>query len=63
MRSAWIQRPSCSWSVSWSAMPRGTCFDPANIMCSKRCANPVRPASSFTAPTWYQMLSATSGRR
>ena len=28
-----------------------TCFEPWNIMCSKRCANPVRPGSSFAGPT------------
>ena len=29
----------------------GTCFDPWNIMCSKRCAKPVRPGSSLAGPT------------
>src|SRR5215204_3013767 len=30
-------------------------------MCSKRCANPVRPARSFADPTWYHRFTATSG--
>jgi hypothetical protein len=29
-----------------------TFLEPLNIMCSKRCANPVRPARSFFDPTW-----------
>src|SRR6185436_7320528 len=33
-----------------------------NIMCSKRCAKPVRPAFSLAGPTWYQMFTETSGR-
>ena len=28
-----------------------TFFEPLNIMCSKRCANPVRPGFSFLDPT------------
>ena len=32
-------------------MPFGTFADPSNIMCSNRCANPVRPFSSERAPT------------
>ena len=32
-------------------------------MCSKRCANPVRPGSSLAGPTWYQRLTATMGTR
>ena len=46
-----------------SAMSPGTCFEPWNIMCSNRCAKPVRPGSSFAGPTWYQMFTATSGSR
>src|SRR5215831_13152180 len=38
-----------------------TCCEPSNIMCSKRCANPVLPAFSLAGPTWYQMLTETSG--
>src|SRR5213595_3951765 len=30
-------------------------------MCSKRCANPVRPGRSFADPTWYQRFTATIG--
>src|SRR5437867_6475036 len=33
-----------------------------NMMCSNRCANPVRPVSSSLDPTWYQVLTVTSGR-
>src|SRR5438046_2023870 len=32
-------------------------------MCSKRWAKPVRPATTLAGPTWYQMLTATTGRR
>jgi len=28
----------------------GTCFDPSNIMCSNKCANPVRPGSHWPDP-------------
>jgi hypothetical protein len=34
--------------------PSGTCFDPSNMRCSKRCAKPVRPGISWPLPTWYQ---------
>src|SRR4051812_32298960 len=40
-----------------------TCFEPENIMCSKRCANPLCPGVWFAAPTWYQTSTATCGRR
>src|SRR5688572_2384752 len=30
-------------------------------MCSKRCANPVRPGGSLAEPTWYHRLTATIG--
>ena len=30
-------------------------------MCSKRCANPVRPGFSFFEPTWYQISACTIG--
>ena len=29
-----------------------TFFEPLNIMCSNRWANPVRPGRSFFDPTW-----------
>ena len=38
-----------------------TFFEPLNIMCSKRCANPVRPCFSFFEPTWYQSSVCTIG--
>src|SRR5436309_8880438 len=38
-----------------------TCCEPSNIMCSNRCANPVRPGRSFAGPTWYQRFTETSG--
>ena len=31
------------------------------MMCSKRCANPVRPGFSRADPTWYHAFTATSG--
>src|SRR6266702_2567741 len=31
------------------------------MMCSNRCAKPVRSSSSFWEPTWYQMLTAAIG--
>src|SRR4051812_8017291 len=40
-----------------------TCFEPENIMCSKRCANPLRPGVWLAAPTWYQTSTATCGSR
>src|SRR5262249_6725383 len=39
----------------------GTCSEPWNIMCSKRCANPVFPSGSFREPTPYQRFTATMG--
>src|SRR5262245_45926807 len=30
-------------------------------MCSKRCANPVRPGFSFFEPTWYHWFTCTIG--
>src|SRR5215470_4952285 len=30
-------------------------------MCSKRCANPVRPGLSFLDPTWYHWFTCTIG--
>ena len=41
--------------------PDATWAEPWNIMCSKRCANPVRPGSSSRDPTSYQRLTATDG--
>jgi hypothetical protein len=38
-----------------------TFLEPLNIMCSKRCANPVRPARSFFEPTWYVTERCTIG--
>src|SRR5258708_33667744 len=31
------------------------------MRCSKRWAKPVRPGFSFFEPTWYQVLTATTG--
>src|SRR5688500_19923027 len=31
------------------------------MTCSKRCANPVRPGTSFFEPTWYQTSTVTVG--
>src|SRR5689334_21271446 len=31
------------------------------MTCSNRCANPVRPTTSFFEPTLYQTLTATVG--
>ena len=31
------------------------------MMCSNRCANPVRPGRSSDEPTWYQVFTATTG--
>src|ERR1700720_3998938 len=44
------------------ALP-GTCLEPSNIMCSNKCAKPVRPGNSFAGPTWYQIFVETSGSR
>ena len=38
-----------------------TFFEPLNIMCSNRCAKPVRPGFSFLEPTWYQTDRCTIG--
>jgi hypothetical protein len=43
----------------WPAL--GTFSEPWNIMCSKRCAKPVRPAFSFFEPTWNHSLTCTTG--
>src|SRR6187455_2881058 len=48
-------------SSSWKYESSGTCFDAWDIMCSNRWAKPVRPAASFAGPTWYQVLTATTG--
>jgi hypothetical protein len=34
---------------------------PENIRCSNRCAKPVLPGFSFFEPTWYHVLTATTG--
>src|SRR5207245_3248177 len=39
------------------------CLLPLNIMCSKRWANPLRPGVWLAAPSWYQTLTETWGRR
>jgi len=31
------------------------------MMCSNRCANPVRPGFSSADPTWYHVFTATTG--
>jgi hypothetical protein len=51
--------PAASSSLKWESS--GTCFELWNIMCSKRCANPVRPGASLAGPTWYHKLTATIG--
>ncbi len=38
-------------SSSRSNSPSFTFFEPSNMMCSKRCANPVRPGFSRAEPT------------
>ena len=38
-----------------------TLREPLNIMCSKKCAKPVRPGFSFFEPTWYQSSTWTIG--
>ena len=39
-----------------------TLAEPRNIMCSKRCAKPVRPFFSSFEPTRYQTCTLTTGR-
>ena len=53
--------PAASSKRMWESS--GTCFELWNIMCSKRWANPVRPGSSLTGPTWYHRLTDTIGNR
>ena len=31
------------------------------MMCSNKCADPVRPGRSSPDPTWYQMFTDTTG--
>ncbi len=38
-----------------------TFLEPLNIMCSKKCAKPVRPGFSFFDPTWYHSSTWTMG--
>ena len=46
----------------YDGCPSGsTFFEPLNIMCSNRCAKPVRPGFSFFEPTWYQISRCTIG--
>ena len=44
-RNRWCRSGSLppAASSSWKCASAGTCFEPWNIMCSNRCANPVRP--------------------
>ncbi len=51
--------PACSMSAKCAVS--GTLAEPWNIMCSKRCAKPVRPGRSFRDPTPYHRLTATTG--
>src|SRR5258707_11412749 len=37
------------------------CFVLLNMMCSKRCAKPLRDSGSSFEPTWYQTWIATVG--
>src|SRR5207253_7079090 len=53
------EAPICSRIASGSF----ACLLPLNIMCSNRWANPLRPGVWLAAPTWYQMSTATWGRR
>jgi hypothetical protein len=39
-----------------------TFCEPLNIMCSNRCANPVRPGRSFFEPTWYHTATCANRR-
>src|SRR5712675_3191194 len=54
-----FEAPICSRMASGSF----ACLVPLNIMCSKRWANPLRPGVWLAAPTWYQTLTETCGRR
>ena len=48
-------------SSIWSKSPYFACFEPMNIKCSNRCANPVRPGFSCADPASYQTLTVSSG--
>ena len=48
-------------SVSRSIISDGMFFVLLNMMCSKRCANPLRPSGSSFEPTRYQTCTATVG--
>src|SRR5712691_1910889 len=39
----------------------GTCFDPLNIMCSKKCEMPVMPGASLREPTRYHCQKVMVG--
>src|SRR5689334_16582906 len=43
--------------------PSATCFEPLNIMCSKRWANPLRFSGSLAGLAWYQRFTEASGGR
>src|SRR5438105_15350287 len=55
--------PASSLKCTLSPFGPWTCFEPENIMCSNKCAKPVRPGASFAGPTWYQRFTATMGKR
>ena len=38
-----------------------TCFEPLNIMCSKKCEMPVMPGASLREPTRYHCQNAMVG--
>src|SRR4051812_53476 len=44
-----------------SNCPLGTRSVPMNIRCSKRCANPLRPAGSSLPPTRYHVFTVATG--
>jgi hypothetical protein len=47
-------------STSWKCSPFFTLAEPWNIMCSNRCAKPVRPGRSLRAPTSYHTSTAAT---
>ncbi len=58
--SRWRRRRRSGCRRKCSLVP--TCALPWKSMCSNRWAKPVWPGRSFFEPTWYQRLTATSGR-
>ena len=54
----WSVTPTC---LNGAKNSPGLFSDPLNIRCSNRWAKPLRPLGSSLLPTWYQMLTATTG--